>query len=53
MPEVFIAFIAILILGTLAFAIAVWFGTLFIAPRIRRALDRAEAGNEESGDRHN
>jgi hypothetical protein len=31
MPEVFIAFIAILILGALAFAIAVWFGTLFIA----------------------
>jgi hypothetical protein len=30
---------------------AVWFGRSIVAPRIVRALDRAEADEEEPGDR--
>ena len=30
---------------------AVWFGMYVLAPRIRRAVDRAEAADEEPGDR--
>jgi hypothetical protein len=30
---------------------AVWFGLFIVAPRIRRALDRADADEEEPGDR--
>lgn len=33
------------------FALAVWFGLSIVAPRIRRALDRADADEEEPGDR--
>lgn len=33
------------------FALAVWFGLFIVAPRIRRALDRADADEEEPGDR--
>jgi hypothetical protein len=29
---------------------AVWFGLFIVAPRIGRALDRAETDDEESGD---
>ena len=31
--------------------LAVWFGLYIVAPRIQRALDRAEADEEETGDR--
>ena len=33
------------------FLAAVWFGLFVLVPRIRRALDRAEADEEEPGDR--
>ena len=40
----------LLIAATAAFGFAVWFGRQVIAPRIGRALDRAEL--EDAGDRH-
>ena len=33
------------------FAGAVWFGLFIVVPRIQRALDRANADEEEPGDR--
>ena len=50
-PEVAALLFAILIVGTLAFLAAVWFGLFVVAPRIRRMLDRLEADDEEPGDR--
>jgi hypothetical protein len=47
-----IGFLLIMIPGAIAlFLLAVWLGMFVIAPRIRRALDRAEAEHEEPGDR--
>ena len=37
--------------GAALFALAVWFGLYIVAPRVRRALDRADADEEEPGDR--
>jgi hypothetical protein len=44
------------VLGVLVGAVvillaAVWFGRTMLAPRIGRALDRADADEEEPGDR--
>jgi hypothetical protein len=33
------------------FGAAVWFGLFVLVPRIQRALDRANADEEEAGDR--
>jgi hypothetical protein len=41
----------LLIVATVAAVGGVWLGIVFIAPRIGRALDRAEPDDEESGDR--
>ena len=38
-------------LGALLLALGVWFGLFILVPRIQRALDRAEADEEEPGDR--
>jgi hypothetical protein len=45
---------ALLVVFSVAIALfiaAVWFGLHVVAPRIRRALDRAETEEEQSGDR--
>jgi hypothetical protein len=49
--EASILLFAILIVGAVAFLAAVWFGLFILAPRIRRALDRADAADEESRER--
>jgi F0F1-type ATP synthase membrane subunit b/b' len=43
----------LLVLGfaVVAFLLAVWFGQRMIAPRIARALDRADAEDSETRDR--
>jgi len=44
--------LAVLVVGAVViFAGAVWFGLSVLAPRIGRALDRAEVDEEEPGDR--
>jgi hypothetical protein len=43
----FVVFTAAIVL----FLAAVWFGLHVVAPRIRRALDRAEIEEEQPGDR--
>jgi hypothetical protein len=42
--------VILLVVALVASVIAVWFGRRVIAPRIERALDRAEL--EDDGDRH-
>jgi hypothetical protein len=45
---------ALLVVFSVAIALfiaAVWFGLHVVAPRIRRAVDRAETEEEQSGDR--
>jgi hypothetical protein len=41
----------VLVIAAIAAVIGVGFGIVFIAPRISRALDRAETHDEEPGDR--
>jgi hypothetical protein len=41
----------VLAIATIAAVVSVWFGIVIIAPRISRALDRAETDDEEPGDR--
>jgi Kef-type K+ transport system membrane component KefB len=43
--------VILLLVALAASLIAVWFGRRVVAPRIERALDRAET--EEAGDRSN
>jgi membrane protein DedA with SNARE-associated domain len=43
-------FVVLLAVAVVASVIAVWFGRRVVAPRIERALDRAES--EEAVDRH-
>jgi hypothetical protein len=42
--------LTLLAVALVASVIAVWFGRRVVAPRIERALDRAES--EDAGDRH-
>ena len=42
-----IAVLAVLAIGVVVFAGAVWFGLSVIAPRLGRALDRADADDDE------
>ena len=47
-----VAYLFIGLSGTIIiFLAAVWFGLFVVAPRIRRALDRADQEDEEAGDR--
>jgi hypothetical protein len=41
----------VLVIAALAAVLGVGFGIVVLAPRITRALDRAEAEDEEPGDR--
>lgn len=41
---------ALLIGGIILFLGAIWFGLFVVAPRISRALDRADTDVEEPGD---
>jgi hypothetical protein len=50
-PELFGLFAALAVVGLTLFLGAVWFGLFVLAPRIGRALDRADADEEEPGDR--
>jgi hypothetical protein len=52
MPDVWPLALVLLVLGAgvVIFLGAVWFGLSVVAPRIQRALDRADA-DEEPGDR--
>lgn len=43
--------VLVLVIAAIATVVGVWFGMVFIAPRISRALDRAETDDEETGDR--
>ena len=45
-------FLAILIIGALALVLGLWLGGRKIAPRIERALDRAETEEESTLDRN-
>jgi len=45
------AVLAVLLGAAVIFAVAVWFGLTILAPRIGRAMDRADADEEEPGDR--
>jgi hypothetical protein len=49
--EVPAALFVLLVAGVVIFLCAVWFGLLVVAPRISRALDRADAEEEEHLDR--
>jgi hypothetical protein len=49
--EVSAAALALLVAGVVIFLCAVWFGLFVVAPRISRALDRADVEEEEHGDR--
>jgi F0F1-type ATP synthase membrane subunit b/b' len=42
---------AVIIVAAVLFLAAVWFGLHVLAPRIGRAIDRAEAEDEGAGDR--
>lgn len=48
MPE---GVVLVLLIGAIAAVAGVGFGIVIIAPRIGRMLDRAEADDEEPGDR--
>ena len=49
-PETLVA--AALVVGAvIVFLAAVWFGRRIFAPAIGRALDRADADDEDTGDR--
>ena len=41
----------VLVIAAIAAVMGVGFGIVFLAPRISRALDRAETHDEEPGDR--
>ena len=43
--------VILLVVAAVAAVVGVWFGIVLIAPRISRALDRAETDHEEPGDR--
>ena len=43
--------VVVLVVAAAAAVIAVAFGIFLLAPRIQRALDRAETDDEEPGDR--
>lgn len=43
--------VGLLVAGAVIFLGAVWFGLSIVAPRITRALDRADADEKELGDR--
>ena len=43
--------VVLLVIAAIAAGIGVWAGIVLIAPRISRALDRAETHDEEPGDR--
>ncbi len=53
--QAFMAMLAVLFVlvpvAIVLFLVAVWFGLFVLAPRIGRALDRAETHDEETGDR--
>ena len=44
-------FVILVVAAVVIFAGAVWFGLSVVAPRIVRALDRADVDEEEPGDR--
>lgn len=46
-PGGVLAILAVVGLAVAAFAAAVWFGLSVIAPRLGRALDRADADDDE------
>lgn len=46
-PGSVLAILAVVVLAFAAFAAAVWFGSSVIAPRLGRALDRADADDDE------
>jgi hypothetical protein len=48
LPEQLPALVGLFVGGLIVFVAAVWFGLRVLAPRIGRALDRADA-DEESG----
>lgn len=50
-PEVPVAVVLVLVVAAIAAVIGVGLGIVLIAPRISRALDRAETDDEEPGDR--
>lgn len=41
----------LVLVAIVVFLVAVWFGLSVLAPRIGRALDRAESNHEDVGDR--
>jgi hypothetical protein len=45
------AMFVVITAAILLFLAAVWFGLHVVAPRIRRALDRADTEEEQPGDR--
>jgi hypothetical protein len=45
------AILGVLVGAAVIFLVAVWFGLSILAPRIGRAADRADADEEEPGDR--
>ena len=49
--EAIVPAVAMLAGALVIFLAAVWFGRSMLAPRIGRALDRAESDEEETGDR--
>jgi Kef-type K+ transport system membrane component KefB len=50
-PETVQVAVALVLGAIIVFAAAVWFGQRILAPRIGRAADRADADEEEPGDR--
>ncbi len=51
MERVLIGLFIVLPVAILGFLAAVWFGLFVLAPRIKRALDRADLAEQETGDR--
>jgi hypothetical protein len=51
MEAVFLGLFIVIPLAILGFLGAVWFGLFVLAPRIKRALDRADVAEQETGDR--
>lgn len=49
--ESFAAVLAVMLGAAVIFLVAVWFGLSVLAPRIWRASERADADEEEPGDR--
>ena len=51
MPGTVATLLVVFAVAIVIFLAAVWFGLHVVAPRISRALDRAEVEDEQAGDR--